>query len=120
MKKSIIFGVLAMFAVSAMSIQGVEAQNPVKKTKETAVKVEKKATQDIKKASAVTTKDGKTTLAPTESKTTLAPNKDKCCEKKVVDTKKKTDVKPSGMIKPNVQKPKVETKTTKPANAEQK
>ena len=34
MKKSIIFGVLAMFAVGAMSIQSAEAQNPVKKNKE--------------------------------------------------------------------------------------
>lgn len=33
MKKSILFGALALFAIGAMSIQNVEAQNPVKKSK---------------------------------------------------------------------------------------
>lgn len=47
MKKSLIFGVLAAFAISAVSVQNINAQNPVK-TNKTEAKAEKKA--DVKAA----------------------------------------------------------------------
>ncbi|MBQ8957870.1 MAG: hypothetical protein IJ057_05145 [Bacteroidales bacterium] len=71
MKKSILFGVLAFFAVSAMSVQSVDAQNPVKKPT-TEKKVEKKAEA----------------AASTESKVV---KKDDCCANKAGTTEKKTD-----------------------------
>ena len=71
MTKSILFGVLAFFAVSAMSVQSVDAQNPVKKPA-TEKKVEKKA----ETATAADTK---------------AVKKDDCCASKAVSAEKKTD-----------------------------
>ena len=72
MKKSVLFGVLAFFAVSAMSVQNVEAQKPVKKSTTTEKKVEKKA-------EAAATAD------------TKAVKKDDCCANKTVTTDKKSD-----------------------------
>lgn len=52
MKKSIVFGVLAMFAMNVVSIQTAEAQNPVKKNS-TTEKVVKSQTNTV----ATTTED---------------------------------------------------------------
>lgn len=70
MKKSILFGVLAFFAVNAMSIQSIEAQNPVKKST-TEKKVEKKT---------------ETTAVSAESNDV---KKDDCCANKNVAADKK-------------------------------
>ena len=48
MKKSILIGALALFAIGALSIQSAEAQNPVKK-QETKTEVKKEA-DDTKQA----------------------------------------------------------------------
>ena len=77
MKKSILFGALAMFAIGALSIQDVNAQTPVKVKKAETTTVSK--TADTPKAATVTQE-------PVKQK------KDDCCaEKKACADKKKGD-----------------------------
>ena len=75
MKKSILFGALAFFAVSAMSIQDVNAQNEVK--------------ADSKKVESVSEKQEK----PSSTKVAQEPvkKKDDCCAEKKVSADKKAD-----------------------------
>ncbi len=48
MKKSLLFGVLAAFAISAVSVQNLNAQNPVKTATQTEKAVENKAVKTDK------------------------------------------------------------------------
>lgn len=88
MRKSFLFGVLAFFAVSAMSIQSVEAQNPVKKAT-TEKKVEKKS----EKAVTADSKEMKKGDCCAEKKATCDKKAGgECCEsKKVAADQKKAD-----------------------------
>ena len=51
MKKAVLFGVMAMFAIGAMSIQTAEAQNPVKKSKTEKVTERPKNQKSMKSSS---------------------------------------------------------------------
>lgn len=75
MKKSILFGALAFFAVSAMSIQDVNAQN------------EEKA--NAKKIESVSEKQEK--AAPVKVAQEPVKKKDDCCADKKVSAEKKSD-----------------------------
>ncbi len=58
MKKSLLFGVLAAFAISALSVQNLNAQNPVKTATTTEKKVENK-TDKVNQAVKTATPDNK-------------------------------------------------------------
>lgn len=75
MKKSILFGALAFFAVSAMSIQDANAQN------------EEKA--KVKKVESVSEKQEK--AAPVKVAQEPVKKKDDCCAEKKVSSEKKAD-----------------------------
>ena len=105
MKKSILFGALAFFAIGAMSIQNAEAQEPVKnnKTQMQEVSIEKKTVkpaaekQEAKKAEAkaekkVEMKHVGDCCAEKKCNDAKAEKKDGCCaEKKCKDGKKHHD-----------------------------
>lgn len=79
MKKTVLFGALAMFAIVALGIQTAEAQNPVKKADvKTEKKVEKKADADNQK------KDGCCTAKKADANNT---KKADCCAAKKADAK---------------------------------
>lgn len=116
MKKSLLFGVLAAFAISAVSVQNLNAQNPVKTTTKTEKKVEKKASSDFSTEKAVK-KDG----CCAEKKATCDKKKDDCCASKEVDktSKKKLSVtngsnQPNAAVKP---KPQAQSQTSSSNNA---
>ena len=102
MKKSIIFGVLAMFAVSALSIQSVEAQNPVKNTTTTekvTVKPQDKKTVTVDKktnescADTKVAKDQKNVKSDCCEQSKVKSETKSCCsEKKVVKDEKNVKV----------------------------
>ena len=75
MKKSILFGALAFFAVSAMSIQDANAQNE-EKTK-------------VKKVESVSEKQEK--AVPVKVAQEPVKKKDDCCAEKKVSSEKKAD-----------------------------
>ena len=106
MKKSILFGALAFFAISAMNIQSAEAQNPVKKhDAKTEVKQDKTAVE------AATT----TATAPVGIKINKKAASDDCCAKKnSADCKKKLSTSTeSGKKKSSVVKSKASAKKAK-------
>ena len=95
MKKSILFGALAMFAIGAMGIQSANAQNPEVKTKPTSAK-----TVSIEKAKPA---DSKVAQEPVKQK------KDDCCGSKAVSADKKkrdccADKQCDKKVKPEVKK----------------
>ena len=103
MKKSIILGALAIFAISAMSIQKVEAQEPVKKQ---GVKTEiKKAEKEVTPATttAAAEKDVKTKKAEAQP----AASDDCCAKKGTKDCKKLTTAPASGKKVGSATKPEV-------------
>lgn len=77
MKKSILFGALAMFAIGALSIQDVNAQNAEVKSKKTETTVVKPEKQPV---------------ATTVAQEPVKQKKDDCCaDKKACADKKKGD-----------------------------
>lgn len=80
MKKSILLGALAFFAIGAMSIQNVEAQEPVKKA----------ATTEVSKKPAVKADDQKTEKQTVTSEKAEKPH-DCCASKEVKKDEKKGD-----------------------------
>ena len=111
MKRSILFGALAFFAISAMSIQNVDAQNPVKKTTEkqavTTVKSSKDASSDNKTAKPQVSAESKEAKADCckakEAKECDNKGKD-CCS--AAKDGKKVEKKAVGKEAKNVKKPK--------------
>lgn len=88
MKKSVLFGVMAFFAVSAMSIQSANAQNvTVKKN----AKTEHKATLSTNKAQAQPTSETAKPAVKTNTQKKVAPEeiKAKEAEKKAILEKEK-------------------------------
>ena len=117
MKKTILFGVVAMFAIGAMSIQTAEAQNPVKKstTEKVTVKPEK---QDAEKAPAtavsVEKKDAKDCCANKKVSAEKKEAKDCCSEKKCASEKMvKAEGKKDGKSKALKQKKEKQDKRVK-------
>ena len=110
MKKTILFGVLAFFAINAMGIQDAEAQNPVKKQATTKKVTVKSENQEAEKAQV------------TDIKAEETVKKDCCADKKEV----KKDCKQSDCCKAksgdkNAAKPelkKEERKMEKPLKAD--
>lgn len=88
MRKSFLFGVLAFFAVSTMSIQSVEAQNPVKKAT-TEKKVEKKSEKAVSADSKEMKKDD--CCAEKKAACDKKAGGECCAEKKVAADQKKAD-----------------------------
>ena len=88
MKKSILFGALAFFAIGAMSIQNAEAQEPVKnnKTQMQEVSIEKKTVKP-----AAEKQEAKKAEAKAEKKVEMKHVGDCCAEKKCKDGKKHHD-----------------------------
>lgn len=88
MKKSLLFGMLAAFAISALSVQNLDAQNPVKKAP-TETKVEKKS----EKAVSADSKEMKKDDCCAEKKATCDKKAggECCAEKKVAADQKKAD-----------------------------
>ena len=102
MKKSILFGALAFFAISAMGIQDANAQNEVKvKKAETTAVSEEQGKPSTSTVSQVPVKQKKDDCCAEkkEAKDCCAEKKD-ACEKKVKaeskDEKKASAVKPRG------------------------
>ena len=90
MKKSILFGALAFFAVSAMSIQDVNAQNEVKvNTKKAETVSEKQEKPAVSTVAQPVKKDD--CCADKKLSTDKKESKDCCADKKVAADKKKTD-----------------------------
>ena len=108
MKKSILLGALAIFAISAMSIQSVEAQNPVKKQN---VKTEVKKSQNSTDAATptVTVKSDKATVDKTAD-TKQAASHDCCASdnkcKKQLSTARQANKKANSNVKAEVKKSK--------------
>ena len=83
MKKSILFGALAMFAIGALSIQNANAQTPVKVKKAETTTVSE--TADTPNATTVKQEPVK------QKKDDCSDSKKVCAEKKVSTDKKKSD-----------------------------
>ena len=85
MKKTILMSALALFAISALSIQNVEAQDVKKNTtstEQTAVKPQTADEKDVVKPDAATAAD-KNVVKPKVATSTKEVNKDKsCCTEK--------------------------------------
>lgn len=122
MKKSLLFGVLAFFAVNAVSIQGVDAQNPVKKKEKTTQQVEKQSSKTVDQdntckksqqpASDCCAKPCNKQCKPTPN----ADSKQSTTEKPQVKSSTANEAKPNSKVKPD---PKKETKTEQPTNSQQ-
>ena len=108
MKKSILLGALAIFDISAMSIQSVEAQNPVKKQK---AKTEVKKSQNSTDAAtpSISAKPSKP-VVDKAADTKQAASHDCCASdnkcKKQLGTTSKANKKASSIVKPEVKKSK--------------
>ena len=82
MKKSLLFGMLAAFAISALSVHNLDAQNPVKKPTTTEKKVEKKDDCCAEKKASCDKKAGGECCA--EKKVAADQKKADCCAEKKV------------------------------------
>ena len=99
MKKSILFGALAMFAIGALSIQNVNAQTPVK----------------VKKTETTTVSEtADTPNATTVKQEPVKQKKGDCCDSKQVSAdNKKTDCCAADNAKTTEKKPNAEKKAVK-------
>ena len=108
MKKSILLGALAIFAISAMSIQSVEAQNPVKKQN---VKTEVKKNQNSTDAATPTTTEKSDKAAVDKTADTKQAASHDCCAsenkcKKQLGTASEANKKANSKVKSEVKKSK--------------
>ena len=112
MKKSLIFGVLAAFAISAMSVQSLNAQNPVKTKTKTEKQVERKADKASTTSSAsenTIKKQSKKDVKPAQSNTVsdcCKSSGDNTCKKKLSTTNASDQ--PNSAVKP---KPETQSQT---------
>lgn len=125
MKKSLLFGMLAAFAISALSVQNLNAQNPVKTATTTEKKVENK-TDKVNQAVKTATPDNKIEkqsakdVKPAQSSTVsdcCKPNNNcdnTCKNKKKLSTTNASD-QPNAAVKPKPQT-KPESGSTNNAN----
>lgn len=122
MKKSLLFGVLAAFAISAVSVQSLSAQNPVKTNTQSEKAVENKS-EKADKTVKVTTPENKLEKQSVKdakpAQTTTASdcckeNKecDKTCKKKLSTTNASNQ--PNAAVKP---KPQVKPQSSSQTNA---
>ena len=81
MKKSILYGALAIFAISAMSVQNVQAQDNNKKATTTSVTSTKPAQKQDKPVFSTASQNDKE-VAPKACETQKCPNAQKCDVKK--------------------------------------
>ena len=92
MKKSILFGALAMFAIGALSIQNVNAQTPVKvKKAETTTVSEKADTPNVTTVKQEPVKQKKDDCCADKKACADKKKGDCCAEKKVSADQKKSD-----------------------------
>lgn len=117
MKKTLLFGVLAAFAISAVSVQNLSAQNPVKTTTKTEKKVEKKADKVVapeNKIEKQSMKDAKPAQSSTVSDCCKPSNNncDNTCKKKLSTTNASNQ--PNAAVKP---KPQTQSQSSSTNNA---
>lgn len=114
MKKNILFGALAFFAFSAMSIQSVEAQNPVKKQNSTTSEA-KKVKADNDKKSATFSSSKQSMKAEKASDDCCASASDNACKNKV-STSTDANKKVRDKAKPSAKKTKRRAARVKTSN----
>ena len=81
MKKSLLFGVLAAFAISALSVQSLNAQNPVKTATQTEKAVENKAVKTDKAVKNATPENKIEKQSAKDVKPAPSATDSDCCKK---------------------------------------
>lgn len=81
MKKSLLFGVLAAFAISALSVQSLNAQNPVKTATQTEKAVENKAVKTDKAVKNATPENKIEKQSAKDVKPAPSATASDCCKK---------------------------------------